>query len=114
MVPINALSQRRPAPERKGRTIAVANLLSFIGVALQPVAQFAMIRLGHPNPARVFLIAAAVTVVMGLVLNEGMCFVVDRCFCVGDCWSCVEGSWLLFVLCLSLMGDRRLVVVDRL
>ena len=72
VVPINALIQRRPAPEEKGRTIAVANLLSFIGVALQPVAQFAMIRLGHPNPARVFLIAGAVTVLMGLVLTRMM------------------------------------------
>jgi acyl-[acyl-carrier-protein]-phospholipid O-acyltransferase/long-chain-fatty-acid--[acyl-carrier-protein] ligase len=68
VVPVNALIQRRPAPEEKGRTIAVANLLSFIGVALQPVAQFAMIRLGHPNPARVFLIASGLTAVMGAVL----------------------------------------------
>ncbi len=72
VVPINALIQRRPAPEEKGRTIAVANLLSFIGVALQPVAQFAMIRLGHPNPARVFLIAGAVAVAMGVVLTQMM------------------------------------------
>jgi sugar phosphate permease len=69
---VNALIQRRPAPEEKGRTIAVANLLSFIGVALQPVAQFAMIRLGHPNPARVFLIASGITLMMGLVLARMM------------------------------------------
>ncbi len=60
VVPVNALIQRRPAPAEKGRTIAVANLLSFIGVALQPLAQFAMIRLGHPDPSRVFLIAEPV------------------------------------------------------
>jgi acyl-[acyl-carrier-protein]-phospholipid O-acyltransferase/long-chain-fatty-acid--[acyl-carrier-protein] ligase len=68
VVPVNALIQRRPAPAEKGRTIAVANLLSFIGVALQPVAQFAMLRFGHPNPSRVFLIAGSMTVAMGCVL----------------------------------------------
>ena len=34
MVPVNALIQRLPSPKEKGRTIAVANLLSFVGVAL--------------------------------------------------------------------------------
>ena len=68
VVPINALIQRRPAAEEKGRTIAAVNLLSWIGVALQPLAQFAMLRIGHPNPSRVFLIAGAGTIVMGFVL----------------------------------------------
>jgi len=68
VVPINALIQRRPAATEKGRTIAVANMLSFIGVALQPVAQFLMLRLGHPDPSKVFLIAGAMSVAMGLVL----------------------------------------------
>ncbi|MGH9692398.1 MAG: acyl-[ACP]--phospholipid O-acyltransferase [Candidatus Acidiferrales bacterium] len=60
-VPINALIQHRPPPDRKGSIIAAANLLSFVGIALQPVAQYAMIYLGHPNPARVFLITAVLT-----------------------------------------------------
>src|SRR5580693_8693181 len=47
VVPVNALIQQRPRPEEKGRAIAVANLLSFVGVALQPLAQYAMLRLGH-------------------------------------------------------------------
>jgi acyl-[acyl-carrier-protein]-phospholipid O-acyltransferase / long-chain-fatty-acid--[acyl-carrier-protein] ligase len=68
VVPVNALIQRIPAPEEKGRTIAVANLLSFVGVALQPLAQYAMLRLGHPDPSRVFLVAAAMTLIMGVVL----------------------------------------------
>jgi acyl-[acyl-carrier-protein]-phospholipid O-acyltransferase / long-chain-fatty-acid--[acyl-carrier-protein] ligase len=68
VVPINALIQRRPAAAEKGRTIAVANLLSFVGVALQPLAQFAMLRLGHPDPSRVFLIASTGTVAMGVLL----------------------------------------------
>jgi acyl-[acyl-carrier-protein]-phospholipid O-acyltransferase/long-chain-fatty-acid--[acyl-carrier-protein] ligase len=68
VVPVNALIQSRPAPEEKGRTIAVANLLSFVGVALQPLAQYAMLRLGHPDPSRVFLLSAAMTLLMGVVL----------------------------------------------
>ena len=60
-VPVNALIQHRPAPERKGGIIAAANMLSFVGIALQPVAQYLMIKLGHPNPSRVFLIAAGLT-----------------------------------------------------
>jgi acyl-[acyl-carrier-protein]-phospholipid O-acyltransferase / long-chain-fatty-acid--[acyl-carrier-protein] ligase len=68
VVPVNALIQRRPAAGDKGRTIAVANLLSFVGVALQPLAQYAMLRLGHPDPSRVFLVSAGMTLVMGVVL----------------------------------------------
>jgi acyl-[acyl-carrier-protein]-phospholipid O-acyltransferase/long-chain-fatty-acid--[acyl-carrier-protein] ligase len=68
VVPVNALIQQRPRSEEKGRAIAVANLLSFVGVALQPVAQYAMLRLGHPDPSRVFLIAAAMTLLMGMIL----------------------------------------------
>lgn len=68
VVPVNALIQQRPDPAEKGRAIAVANLLSFVGVALQPVAQYAMLRLGHPDPSRVFLICAVMILVMGLAL----------------------------------------------
>ncbi|MGB2642226.1 MAG: MFS transporter [Candidatus Acidiferrum sp.] len=68
VVPVNALIQQRPRPEEKGRAIAVANLLSFVGVALQPLAQYAMLRLGHPDPSRVFLICAGMTLAMGLAL----------------------------------------------
>jgi acyl-[acyl-carrier-protein]-phospholipid O-acyltransferase / long-chain-fatty-acid--[acyl-carrier-protein] ligase len=60
-VPINALIQHRPPPDRKGAIIAAANLLSFVGIALQPIAQYAMIYIGHPNPARVFLITSLLT-----------------------------------------------------
>jgi acyl-[acyl-carrier-protein]-phospholipid O-acyltransferase/long-chain-fatty-acid--[acyl-carrier-protein] ligase len=60
-VPINALIQHRPPADRKGAVIAAANLLSFVGIALQPVVQYVMIYVGHPNPARVFLITAILT-----------------------------------------------------
>jgi acyl-[acyl-carrier-protein]-phospholipid O-acyltransferase/long-chain-fatty-acid--[acyl-carrier-protein] ligase len=72
VVPVNALIQRRPTPEEKGRTIAVANLLSFVGVALQPVAQYAMLRLGHPDPSRVFLLSAGMTLLVAVVLVRMM------------------------------------------
>lgn len=68
VVPVNALIQRLPGPREKGRVIAVANLLSFVGVGLQPPAQYAMLRLGHPDPSRVFLISSAMTLLMGIVL----------------------------------------------
>jgi len=70
VVPVNALIQQRPRPEEKGRAIAVANLLSFVGVALQPLAQYAMLRLGHPDPSRVFFIAASMTLLMGIILTR--------------------------------------------
>lgn len=72
VVPVNALIQHLPPPEEKGRTIAVANLLSFVGVALQPLAQYAMLRLGHPDPSRVFVLAAAMSLVMGAILVRMM------------------------------------------
>ena len=70
-VPVNTLIQHRPAPDRKGGIIAAANLLSFVGIALQPVAQYAMIRLGHPSPQKVFLIAAGLT--LGATIYVGIC-----------------------------------------
>jgi acyl-[acyl-carrier-protein]-phospholipid O-acyltransferase/long-chain-fatty-acid--[acyl-carrier-protein] ligase len=72
VVPINAAIQHRPHPDEKGRTIAAANLLSFIGIALQPVAQYTMIHLGHPDPAHIFLISALMSVVMAVVLLRMM------------------------------------------
>jgi acyl-[acyl-carrier-protein]-phospholipid O-acyltransferase / long-chain-fatty-acid--[acyl-carrier-protein] ligase len=68
VVPVNALIQNRPRPEVKGRVIAASNLLSFGGIALQPLAQYAMLRLGHPDPGHVFLICAVACLVMGFLL----------------------------------------------
>ena len=68
VVPVNALIQNRPRPEVKGRVIGAANLLSFGGIALQPLVQYAMLRLGHPDPGRVFLISAAACIAMVFVL----------------------------------------------
>jgi acyl-[acyl-carrier-protein]-phospholipid O-acyltransferase / long-chain-fatty-acid--[acyl-carrier-protein] ligase len=68
VVPINALIQNRPRPEVKGRVIGASNMLSFGGIALQPVVQYAMLRLGHPDPGHVFLICSVACIGMGFVL----------------------------------------------
>jgi acyl-[acyl-carrier-protein]-phospholipid O-acyltransferase / long-chain-fatty-acid--[acyl-carrier-protein] ligase len=68
VVPVNALIQKRPSPEVKGRVIGAANLLSFGGIALQPLVQYAMLWLGHPDPGHVFLISAVACVAMAFVL----------------------------------------------
>jgi acyl-[acyl-carrier-protein]-phospholipid O-acyltransferase / long-chain-fatty-acid--[acyl-carrier-protein] ligase len=68
VVPVNAMIQNRPRPEVKGRVIGTANLLSFGGIALQPLVQYAMIQMGHPDPGRVFLICAGACVGMVFVL----------------------------------------------
>ncbi len=68
VVPVNALIQNRPKPEVKGRVIGAANLISFGGIALQPVVQYAMLRLGHPDAGHVFLICAVACVGMAFVL----------------------------------------------
>jgi acyl-[acyl-carrier-protein]-phospholipid O-acyltransferase/long-chain-fatty-acid--[acyl-carrier-protein] ligase len=68
VVPINALIQNRPKPEVKGRVIGASNFLSFGGIALQPLAQYAMLQLGHPDPGHVFLICSVTCIAMGFVL----------------------------------------------
>lgn len=68
VVPVNALIQNRPRPEVKGRVIGASNLLSFGGIALQPLVQYAMLRLGHPDPGHVFLICSLTCVGMAFVL----------------------------------------------
>jgi MFS family permease len=68
VVPINAMIQNQPKPEEKGRVIGVSNLLSFGGIALQPFAQYAMLKLGHPDPSHVFLISSITCVGMAFIL----------------------------------------------
>jgi acyl-[acyl-carrier-protein]-phospholipid O-acyltransferase/long-chain-fatty-acid--[acyl-carrier-protein] ligase len=62
-VPLNAMIQHRPKPAEKGGIIAAANLLSFVGIALQPVAQYLLIFFGHPSPPRVFFLTGLLTLV---------------------------------------------------
>ena len=68
VVPVNALIQHRPLPAEKGRVIGVSNFLSFGGIALQPFVQYAMLKLGHPDPSHVFLICSLACIAMAFVL----------------------------------------------
>jgi acyl-[acyl-carrier-protein]-phospholipid O-acyltransferase / long-chain-fatty-acid--[acyl-carrier-protein] ligase len=68
VVPINALIQNRPKPEVKGRVTRASNLLSFGGIAPQPLVQYAMPQLAHPYPGHVFLICSFACMGMGFVL----------------------------------------------
>jgi acyl-[acyl-carrier-protein]-phospholipid O-acyltransferase / long-chain-fatty-acid--[acyl-carrier-protein] ligase len=62
-VPLNAMIQHRPRPEQKGGVIAVANLLSFIGVFLAAGAYYLFSDGFHQTPAGVFLDGAILTLV---------------------------------------------------
>jgi acyl-[acyl-carrier-protein]-phospholipid O-acyltransferase/long-chain-fatty-acid--[acyl-carrier-protein] ligase len=68
VVPISAMIQNQPKPEEKGRVIGVSNLLSFGGIALQPFAQYAMLKLGHPDPSHVFLMSSFTCIGMAFIL----------------------------------------------
>jgi acyl-[acyl-carrier-protein]-phospholipid O-acyltransferase/long-chain-fatty-acid--[acyl-carrier-protein] ligase len=60
-VPVNALIQHRPAPDKKGGVIAAANLLSFIAGAAASGMYFLLTHFGHLNPRGVFLAGALFT-----------------------------------------------------
>jgi acyl-[acyl-carrier-protein]-phospholipid O-acyltransferase/long-chain-fatty-acid--[acyl-carrier-protein] ligase len=60
-VPVNALIQHRPAPDKKGGIIAAANLLSFIAGAGASGMYFLLTRFGHLNARGVFLAGALFT-----------------------------------------------------
>lgn len=60
-VPLGALMQHRPSPERKGGVLAAANLLSFIGISLAAGAYYLMAAAFHLSPARIFLAGAVMT-----------------------------------------------------
>jgi acyl-[acyl-carrier-protein]-phospholipid O-acyltransferase/long-chain-fatty-acid--[acyl-carrier-protein] ligase len=67
-VPLLAMIQHRPQPDRKGGVIAAANLLSFVGVALAAGAYW-LFTAGAPtvlgttgmSPPRLFLVASLIT-----------------------------------------------------
>ena len=62
IVPISALLQHQPAPERKGRLLATANLLSFIGVFVASAMHYVFTELGGLKPGGVFLAGGIMTV----------------------------------------------------
>jgi acyl-[acyl-carrier-protein]-phospholipid O-acyltransferase/long-chain-fatty-acid--[acyl-carrier-protein] ligase len=60
-VPLGALIQHRPAPDRKGGVIASANLLSFVGISVAGGAYYVMAEIFQLSPARIFLAGAVMT-----------------------------------------------------
>jgi acyl-[acyl-carrier-protein]-phospholipid O-acyltransferase / long-chain-fatty-acid--[acyl-carrier-protein] ligase len=62
-VPLNAMIQHRPRPEQKGGVIAVANLLSFVGVFLAAGAYYLFSDGLQQTPGGVFLDGAILTLV---------------------------------------------------
>jgi acyl-[acyl-carrier-protein]-phospholipid O-acyltransferase/long-chain-fatty-acid--[acyl-carrier-protein] ligase len=62
IVPINALIQHRPSEQHRGRVIAVANLLSFIGIGAAYGVYFLCTQLLKLGPAAIFFWAAVATV----------------------------------------------------
>jgi acyl-[acyl-carrier-protein]-phospholipid O-acyltransferase / long-chain-fatty-acid--[acyl-carrier-protein] ligase len=101
-VPVNALIQHRPEPAQRGGIIAAANLLSFVGIALQPVAQYAMLKLGHPNPSRVFLISAGITV----LATAGLLWMLPDMACRMGWWLLTNTRYRLRVTGRELLPER--------
>ena len=63
-VPLNALIQHRPPPEKRGGVIAASNLLSFAGIFLAAGAYFLFSSVLRQTPPGVFLDGAGLTLVM--------------------------------------------------
>jgi acyl-[acyl-carrier-protein]-phospholipid O-acyltransferase / long-chain-fatty-acid--[acyl-carrier-protein] ligase len=61
-VPINAIIQHRPDPEKKGGVIGASNQLSFIGIAVSALLHFVLSSLGFQPPA-IFLFGGLMTLV---------------------------------------------------
>jgi len=59
-VPINAIIQHRPDPEKKGSVIGAANQLSFVGIAISALLHFVLSTLGFQPPA-IFLFGGVMT-----------------------------------------------------
>lgn len=60
-VPLGALIQHRPRPERKGGVIAAANLLSFVGIFLAAGAYYFFSSVLHQTARGIFLDGAVLT-----------------------------------------------------
>jgi acyl-[acyl-carrier-protein]-phospholipid O-acyltransferase/long-chain-fatty-acid--[acyl-carrier-protein] ligase len=61
VVPLNALIQHLPSPDRKGGVIAVSSLLSFIGIFVAAGVYFLLSSYAHLDAAQIFLAAAVMT-----------------------------------------------------
>lgn len=63
IVPVSALLQHRPDPERKGEVLAAANLTSSLGIFLVSPAYWLLGDVLHLNPLQVFLVGGVLTFV---------------------------------------------------
>lgn len=61
IVPINALLQHRPPVDRKGRVLAVVNLLSFVGIAIASGLYLVLASQLQMGPATVLTVCAVLT-----------------------------------------------------
>lgn len=61
IVPVNFIIQHRPEPDRRGSTIAIANLMSSSGLFLAAVVYFVLSTLVHLKPGTIFLASAVTT-----------------------------------------------------
>ncbi len=106
-VPLSAMIQHRPRPEEKGGIIAAANLLSFVGIALQPVAQYLVILLGHPSPETVFLLTGLLTL---LATGVALYWRPDSLVRLG-LWTATHTAWPLRVEGRANLPERGPAVV---
>lgn len=61
VVPINALIQHRPDEDKKGGVIAIANLLSFVGIGAASAIYFALTHYAHQSLALIFFWSSLAT-----------------------------------------------------
>lgn len=66
IVPIAAVLQHKPAPNRKGAVQGAANLLSFIGIALASAAQDLLKNYFHLTPGQIFWFCGAAALITGI------------------------------------------------
>ncbi|MFZ0634252.1 MAG: MFS transporter, partial [Candidatus Acidiferrales bacterium] len=81
-VPVLALIQHRPSPERKGSMQAAANLLSFVGVFLAAGAYRALVTDLHLTPSEVFLVGSGLT----LLATIYVCGALPECVARMKAW----------------------------
>jgi len=62
IVPLNALLQHRPVPEVKGSVIAMANLMTFVGMLVATAFYWVLSSFLHLTPLQIFLTSSLLTV----------------------------------------------------
>jgi predicted MFS family arabinose efflux permease len=67
LIPVESFIQVRPAPERKGATLAAANFVVFTGILVSGLASNAIN--AHLSPSAGFGVIGATTVAVGLVVG---------------------------------------------